>query len=105
MGIADMASWIYQAESAVLRVKKMCMSDGGVESSATELAIVQTYCYEAGDAIAKIARDTVNAFAEGDEQRMMLMGIKRFTKVNPVNTKALRQKIALASIEKNRYSM
>jgi alkylation response protein AidB-like acyl-CoA dehydrogenase len=104
MGIADMASWIYQAESAVLRVRKMCMTRPE-ETCSTEIAIVQTYCYEAGDAIAKIARDTVNAFAEGDELRMMLMGIKRFTKVNPINTKTLRQKIALASIENNRYSM
>ena len=104
IGIADMASWIYQAESAVLRVRKMCISRGEGTCS-TEIAIVQTYCYEAGDAISKIARDTVNAFAEGDELRMMLMGIKRFTKVNPINTKAQRQQIALASIEENRYSM
>jgi alkylation response protein AidB-like acyl-CoA dehydrogenase len=102
IGIADMASWIYQAESALLRVKKM-YGMMGQEACALETAIVQTYFYEAGETIAKIARETVSAYADADELRMMLMGIKRFTKMNPLNTKALRQHIAQASIEKNAY--
>ena len=53
----------------------------------------------------KIAKDAINSFAEGDEAKMMLMGLKRFTKMNAINPKETRQKIALAAINKNQYPL
>jgi len=61
------------------------------------------FIYDASDAINKSGKDALNAFAEGDEMRMMLMGLKRFTKHAPFNAKEARQRIALKAIDANDY--
>jgi hypothetical protein len=61
--------------------------------------------YDAADSIAKHARDAINAFAEGDEQRMMLMGVKRFTKIAPFNSKEARRRIADKLIDSGKYPL
>jgi alkylation response protein AidB-like acyl-CoA dehydrogenase len=104
MHIADIAIWTYQAESALLRVDKLVQSKG--EATATvQLAIVKTYFYDTADRIAKTAKDAINSFAEGDESRMMLMGLKRFTKTDTTNPKSNRQLIAQYLIEKGEYTL
>ena len=65
--------------------------------------MVRTYLADALDRVAKHARDAVSGFAEGDELRMMLMGIKRYTKVDPFNTIAARRRVAAALVEANGY--
>lgn len=102
MAIADMAMWTYAAESTLLRVQKKIDKEGS-EACASEIAIVKTYFVDSADNINKTAKDALNAFAEGDELRMMLMGLKRFTKTEPFNTKEARQQIALKVIEANKY--
>ena len=102
MAIADMAMWTYAAESTLLRVQKIIDKEGA-EACASEIAIVKTYFVDSADNINKTAKDALNAFAEGDELRMMLMGLKRFTKTEPFNTKEARQQIALKVIEANKY--
>lgn len=100
MNIADIAMETYVCESLILRVEKM-------KSMGKEVALhtlmMQTYLYDAADRIHKWGKDAINAFAEGDEQRAMLMGIKRFSKVDPFNSKEARQKIAQKMIEENKY--
>ena len=64
---------------------------------------MRTYIYDAADRINKNAKDALNAFADGDELRMMHIGIKRFTKAEPFNTKAARRRIADKMIEENGY--
>jgi hypothetical protein len=56
--------------------------------------MAKTYLYDAADRINKHGKDAINGFASGDEQRMMLLGLKRFTKVAPFNTKDARRRIA-----------
>ncbi len=102
MAIADMAIWTYAAESTLLRVQKRINKEGA-ETCADEIAIAKTYFVDAADLINKSAKDALNAFAEGDELRMMLMGLKRFTKTEPFNTKEARQQIALKLIDANKY--
>ena len=102
MNIADMAILTYQAESALLRVDKLIQSKGA-ESAEVQIAIVKTFFYDAADKINKAAKDALNSFAEGDELRMMLMGLKRFTKTENFNPKTARQLIALKAIEENEY--
>jgi hypothetical protein len=58
---------------------------------------------EAAEAISKAGKDALYAFVEGDEQRMMLMGLKRFTKVAPFNTKDARRNVAQQMIDTNQY--
>jgi hypothetical protein len=59
--------------------------------------------YDSADRIEKAAKDAINSFAEGDEARMMLMGLKRFTKTEYFNPKAARQLIAETLIAANKY--
>ena len=103
MNVADMLIWTYQAESALLRLDKLNKSKGA-DASKVALAIVQTYVYDSADRIAKSSKDALNSFVEGDELRMMLMGIKRFTKLDAFNPKIARQLIASHVIEKEQYS-
>ncbi len=102
MNIADMLIVTYQAESALLRVDKLVQAKGE-SSSEVQLAIVKTYFYDASDKIAKSAKDALNAFMEGDELRMTLMGVRRFTKLEPFNAKQARQVIANHILEKGGY--
>lgn len=102
MNIADIAISVYQAESILLRVEKNLQA-GRIDANSVQVAIAKIYFYEAADKIEKAAKDAINSFADGDEARMMLMGLKRFTKVESINPKDLRQKIAQELIEKGKY--
>ena len=97
-----MAIWTYLAESVYLRVQKKINSQGEAACE-HDIAIAKTYFYDVSDKIAKAAKDAINSYAEGDEARMMLMGLKRLTKTQPFNPKAARQIIAQKLIEDGRY--
>ncbi|CAN5655024.1 acyl-CoA dehydrogenase family protein [soil metagenome] len=102
MNIADMAIYTFTAESALLRVMKL--SDFyGENTIPMQRDIMSTYIYDAADNINKAGKDALNAFAEGDELRMMHIGLKRFTKTEPFNTKAARRRIADKLIEEKSY--
>lgn len=103
MNIADIAMWAYTAESALLRTMKI-IDLKGEAAAADQIAMTKVYIYDCADRINKAAKDAINSYVEGDEQRMMLMGLKRFTKVDGVNVKALRQQVALTMIEAGSYS-
>ncbi len=102
MNIADIAIWTYLAESALLRVQQLIDTKGEAGHEA-EITIVKTYFYDAADKINKAGKDAIYSFADGDEARMMLMGLKRFTKTEPFNPKEARQLIATKIIEANEY--
>ncbi|HEY1114863.1 MAG TPA: acyl-CoA dehydrogenase family protein, partial [Chitinophagaceae bacterium] len=99
MNIADMAIETFVAESLLMRVMKLANSD----RSALYQDILKCYLYDAADNINKWGKDAINAFAEGDEQRMILMGIKRFTKAQPFNSKEARRRIADELISQQQY--
>ncbi|MCR9172684.1 MAG: acyl-CoA dehydrogenase family protein [bacterium] len=102
MNIADMSIDTYMAESTLLRVQQM-IDAKGEEACKEQIAIVRTLFYDTADKINKAGKDAVNSFAEGDELRMMMMGLKRFTKTQPFNVKEARQIIAQKLIEANDY--
>jgi len=102
MNIADMAIATFNAESVMLRVMKMA-GQKGEAAAAPWMDIMRTYLYDAADIVNKAGKDAINSFSEGDEQRMILMGLKRFTKAEPFNSKASRRRIADAMIEKGKY--
>lgn len=104
MHIADMAIETFAAESALLRVMKLVDSRGEAAAQ-LELDIVRSYLYDAADRVNKHGKDAINAFAEGDEQRMMLLGIKRFTKVDAFNSKDAKRRIADKLIRDNKYQL
>jgi len=102
MNIADMAIDTYNAESALLRLMKLT-EIWGEQAVLLQKDIVRTYICDAADRINKNGKDALNAFAEGDELRMMHIGLKRFTKVEPFNTKAARRRITDKMIEERKY--
>lgn len=102
MRIADMAIDTYISESMLLRVQKL-VSIKGAGACALELDMVRVYISDALDRMQVNGRTAINAMAEGDEQRMMLMGLKRFSKINPVNTIDCRRRVAKKLIEENKY--
>ncbi|RXK60623.1 acyl-CoA dehydrogenase [Lacibacter luteus] len=104
MNIADMAIQTFNAESALLRAAKL-VAEKGENACAFELDMMRTYLYDAADRINKFGKDAINAFAEGDEHRMMLLGLKRFTKVDPFNTKDARRRIVAKLRNDGKYPL
>ena len=102
MNIADMAIEVFNAESVLLRVMKM-VEQQGENAASLHVDMMRIYLYDAADRINKAGKDAVNSFAEGDEQRMILMGLKRFTKADPFNIKEARRRIADKMIAEGRY--
>jgi alkylation response protein AidB-like acyl-CoA dehydrogenase len=102
MNIADMAIETFEVESTLLRVMKM-VDKTGEANCLQELDMMRVYLYDAMDRVNKFAKDAINSFASGDEQRMMLLGLKRFTKVEPFNVKDARRRVADKMIGEGKY--
>jgi hypothetical protein len=102
MNLADMAIETFNAESALLRAMKLA-DQRGEAGAAYEIDIMRSYVYDAADRIGKYGKDAINAFSDGDEQRMMLLGIKRFTKVESFNSKEARRRIAAKLLNDNKF--
>ena len=102
MNIADMAIETFVAESMLLRVKK-AVEKNGEDSNKVAIAMMLVYLNDAVEKVARNGNEAVNSFAEGDEQKMMLLGLKRFTKAAPFNVKEARRTIAAHLIESGRY--
>lgn len=102
MNLADVMIEIYASESAILRTEKL-ISMKGEEACKNQIAMAQIYLSEAVDKINIAAKEAIASFTKGDEQKVMLMGLKRFTKSEVYNTKELRRQIADFMIEKGKY--
>ncbi|MBF9142462.1 acyl-CoA dehydrogenase family protein [Hymenobacter properus] len=103
MNIADMAIKTYIAESTLLRVEKEAAAKGE-EALALQADIARVYLADAVDLVEKAGKDAIGSMAEGDEQRLLLMGLKRFTKTELINVKESRRRIAAKLIEANEYA-
>jgi alkylation response protein AidB-like acyl-CoA dehydrogenase len=102
MNLADMMIEGYVAESVLLRVEKLISAKGEKALDIQkEMAII--YLHHAMEKAAAAGRQAIMAFADGDELRLMLMGLKRFTKIEPYNLKNARRKVADYVIEKGEY--
>lgn len=102
MNISNMAIETYVAESTLLRVEKL-VGMRGAEACEAHIAMARSYINSACDKIWVEGKEALNSFAEGDEMRMMLMGLKRYTKQEPFNPKAARQTVAQKLIAENKY--
>jgi alkylation response protein AidB-like acyl-CoA dehydrogenase len=98
LNASEILNQIYMAESAVLRAGKHFSADS------VEVAMSQLNLYKAIEKIISAAKEGIVSFAEGDEQRMMLSGLRRFTKyTNNPNVVALTEKVAAHYIGKGHY--
>lgn len=102
MNIADIIGVVYVLESTILRVEKLVKARGE-EAVQGQLDMMRIYLQEAVDSVYLAGKEALNSFAEGDELNMMLVGLRRFTKVAPYNIKDARQRVAKQLIEANKY--
>jgi alkylation response protein AidB-like acyl-CoA dehydrogenase len=102
MGIADIIMDTYAMETAILRARKLAASQG--EAAAERyLDMTRVFCNDAVERIEAKAKNTLAGMAEGDELRTLLAALRRFTKLQPLNTIAARQRIADELIAANKY--
>ena len=104
MNIADMSIITFHAESALLRLEQLTNTKGEAAVS-VQADIARTYIYDAADAIHKAGKDALNSFADGDELRMMNIGLKRFTKVDSFNSKEARRRICARLVADDGYKL
>ena len=102
MCLADMLIELYVSESLQLRVEKLVKLKGE-EACKEQIDKMRVYINDAAENIAKSGREAINSFAEGDERKMMMMGLKRFTKTEDINTTQARRNIAAKMISENKY--
>jgi alkylation response protein AidB-like acyl-CoA dehydrogenase len=99
MNVADMAIQIYCAESVLLRTEKLA-SMKGADATLVEQEMMKCFIYTAAEKINSAGKEALISFGEGDELKMMLMGLRRFTKVEPFNIKESRRVVAAQFIGK-----
>ena len=104
MNLADMVIETYVAESVLLRVEKR-IELLGADANAIYKDIALVYLNRATEKVNNAGRSAITSFAESDELRVMLMGLKRFTKIEPMNLKDARRRIADELIAKNDYAL
>ncbi len=104
MHLADMLIEGYAAESAILRAEKL-IAIQGAESTELQILLAKINLHNALDKVSWAGKQAIYAFAEGDEMRMMLMGLKRFTKTEPFNLKEARRRVADHLLAKNQYDL
>ncbi|MDP2088929.1 MAG: acyl-CoA dehydrogenase family protein [Flavobacteriaceae bacterium] len=103
LAAAEIMMEIYMAESTILKTEKLVAMTSETECAA-RIAMAKLNLFNAVELSSKKGKEAIVYFAEGDEQRVMLMGLKRFTKyTNLPNAIALRNTIADTVIEENRY--
>lgn len=102
MNIADIIIETYIAESVLLRVEKL-ISQKGEAAVALQKDMALVYLHDAVAKCQVAGREAIQSFAEGDELRVMLMGLKRFTKIDPANLKDARRRIADAMLAEGKY--
>src|SRR5512145_1141154 len=102
MGIADIIMDTYAMETAILRTRKLVAAKGE-KASERYLDMTRVFCNDAVERIEARAKNTLSGMAEGDELRTLLAALRRFTKLQPMNTIAARQRIADELIKANKY--
>ena len=100
--ITDILMNAYALESATLRTEKIARSGKNAENAREMTAV---FAHDAMETIESAAKTVLAACAEGDALRTNLAVLKRFTKYEPVNTIALRKKIAARMIESGKYTV
>ncbi|MBK6275307.1 MAG: acyl-CoA dehydrogenase family protein [Saprospirales bacterium] len=103
MNVADMLAAVYSMESTVLRTQKL-IAIKGEAACATQIDMTKVFISDALEKLNIDGKHALQSFAEGDELRIMLMGLKRYTKYETINTKDARRRIAAKVLEAKKYS-
>jgi hypothetical protein len=93
----------YVAESTILRTEKL-VGVRGEKACEAQIDMTRVYLTEAVNKLENAGREAINSYAKSDKMKVMLMGLKRFTKMNPFNTKNARRSVAEIMIEEGKYT-
>jgi alkylation response protein AidB-like acyl-CoA dehydrogenase len=102
MNLTDMLIEVFACESAFLRTMKVSSMDKN-SNLQSYIYMTKVYISDAMERINILGKHAISAFAEGDEQKMLMLGLKRFTKYDYINSKNLRREIADKLIDANKY--
>ena len=102
INLANMLIDVYTAESAILRTEKLSLKNGQ-EQNRSQINMSKLFLYQAINNCSQSGKEVILSFTEGDEQKILLMGLKRFTKGYKINPKELRREIADKLIKENQY--
>ena len=102
INLANMVIDVYACEAAILRAEKLACKNGE-EATKYQINMSKLSLYYAIKNCQKEGEEAILSFTKGDEQRMLLMGLKRFTKGYTINPKNLRRDIANKLIKENRF--
>jgi alkylation response protein AidB-like acyl-CoA dehydrogenase len=102
MNVTDMMIEVFACESAYLRTMKLSNSKSEAELQ-PYINMTKVYISDAVERVNLYGKHAIAAFAEGDDLKMLMLGLKRFTKYEPVNTTKLRREIADMLIEADKY--
>ncbi len=102
MNLADMLIETYVAESTILRTEKL-ISIRGEAACEAQINMAKVYLTEAVSKLEFAGKEAINAYAKGDKMKVLLMGLKRYTKINPFNTKNARRMLADVMIAEGKY--
>ncbi|MBK6266129.1 acyl-CoA dehydrogenase family protein [Marivirga sp. S37H4] len=102
MNVADMLIQLYVLESVLVKSRKIS-NTLGEKAAANQIEISKLFMHEATEKIRQAGQEALWSFAEGDELKMLLLALKRFTKLEPFNTKDARRRIAQSIIEEGKY--
>jgi hypothetical protein len=86
----------------LLRTEKL-VGVRGEAACEQQINMTKLYAYDAVAKVESAGKEAILAFTTSDEQKVMLMGLKRYTKLAPINTKVLRRAVADAMIEEGKY--
>ncbi len=101
---ADIMSAIYALESAIVRTDK-AIADKGIEKSELKVRYTEVFAQQAFEAVERDAKETLYAAASGDELRMLLSALKKFSRYQPINVIGTKRDIAKRLIESNKYTV
>ena len=102
MNISEMIIDTYMLESALLKTEKILSKDGR-EKHEEKISICINFLHHVIEKVSKNGKEAIYAILQGDEQKILLMGLKRFTKVSAANLKEHRRLIAKKLIDENKY--
>jgi alkylation response protein AidB-like acyl-CoA dehydrogenase len=102
MNLTDMLIEVFACESVYLRTKKFSVMES-ISNLQSYINMTKVYISDAMERINVYGKHAISSFAEGDDQKMLMLGLKRFTKYDYINTKNLRREIANKLIEANKY--
>jgi alkylation response protein AidB-like acyl-CoA dehydrogenase len=103
MHLADITIDVFSAESAALRAQAAAEK----KAARAELHIdaARVFVNDAAMRIDASARQALAAMVDGDTLRTMLAALRRLLKVTPVNTTAMRRRLADATVQRGAYPL